>query len=381
MSVKSDIMGIVERLRKVLPAGMLPAAGGGSFVGVDIGGAFVKVIELGKKDDKVILKTYGESALGPLAQLAVGQATNLSVDQLALALNGLFDEANVKSRDVLFSIPLTATLLTVIEMPDLGEEKLKEMIPVEARKYVPTPLAEVSLSHWVIPRSAPVYIDPDAEAKNKDAPPKVDVLLAIVHNDVIAKYNSIAEKIGATSVSYEIEVFSTIRATLGRDNAPTMIIDIGAGNTKVALVEDGIVRISHLINAGSQDITTALAHAKGISMLEAEEMKREFGLPGDPNDPSVAEITRLAADRIFAEADRIFARYQREKRVAISKVILSGGGSLMKGILELAQKSFGTTVVYGNAFAEIEAPVVLLPLLKEAGPEFAVAVGLALRKF
>ncbi|MDO8521650.1 MAG: pilus assembly protein PilM [bacterium] len=375
---------LLEKLRGFLPAFLfskLSMPGGGSFVGIDIGGAFIKVVELAKKDDKVILKTYGEAALGPLSGLEVGQTALLPAEKLAEAMIGLFREANVISRDVIFSIPLTSTLLTVIEMPDVGDEKLKEMIPLEARKYVPTPLAEVSLSHWVIPRSAPVYIDPDSETKNKEAPPSVEVLLAIVHNDVIAKYNTIAEQIGATSVSYEIEVFSTIRATLGRDSAPTMIMDIGAGNTKVALVEEGVVRSSHLINAGSQDVTAALSHAKGISMLKAEEIKREFGLPGDPNDPSTAEITRLAADRIFAEADRIFARYQREKRIAIGKVILSGGGSLMKGVFELAQSSFGTTVVYGNAFAEIEAPAVLLPLLKEAGPEFAVAVGLALRKF
>lgn len=375
---------LLEQLRGLLPAFLfskLSMPGSGSFVGIDIGGAFVKVVELGKKGEKIILKTYGESALGPLAGLEVGQATNLPLPKLAEALSGLLREANVTSRDVIFSIPLTATLLTVIEMPDLGEEKLKEMIPLEARKYVPTPISEVSLAHWVIPKSAPGYVDPDTEAKNKDAPPRVEVLLAIVHNDVIAKYNDIAKAIGATSVSFEIEVFSTIRATLGRDTAPTMVLDIGAANTKVALVEEGVVRSSHLINAGSQDITLALAHAKGISMAKAEEMKREFGLPGDPNDPSVAEITRLAADRIFAEADRIFARYQREKRVAIGKVILSGGGSLMKGILDLAANSFGTAVLYGNAFESIEAPVVLLPLLKEAGPEFAVAVGLALRKF
>jgi hypothetical protein len=53
----------------------------------------------------------------------------------------------------------------------------------------------------------------------------------------------------------------------------------------------------------------------------------------------------------------------------------------MKGILDVAQKTFDATVAHGNAFERTEAPAVLEPLLKEAGPEFAVAVGLALRKF
>lgn len=366
----------------MVPAALLPRKrGGDAFVGIDIGGAFIKVVELGKKSGRVTLQTYGEIALGPLAGLEVGQAANLSVGKLVEAITDLFHEANVKSRDLIFSIPLTSTLLTMIEMPDLGEAKLKEMIPLEARKYIPTSMSEVSLSHWVVPRVTRTYVDPDKAKTSADAAPQVDVLLAVVYNDVLEKYNNIARELGATSVSFEIEIFSTIRSTLGRDTALMMIIDIGAANTKVALVEEGVVRSSHLISAGSQDISVALSHAKEIPMIKAEEMKREFGLPGSSSDAAIAEITRLATDRIFAEADRILAQYQREKRVAVAKVILSGGGSLMKGMLDLAQKSFETNIVYADPFARVDTPAVLEPLLKEAGPEFAVALGLVLRKF
>lgn len=366
-------------LQKIIDS-ILPKKGSGAVVGVDIGGAFIKVAQLHKKGGKAVLDTYGEIALGPVAGLEVGQATNLPVEKIVEALNDLFTEAKVTSRDLVFSLPFTSTLLTVIEMPDLGEAKLKEMIPIEARKYIPTSVSEVSISHWIIPRLVHSYVDPDVEEEKKDESPKVDVLLAAVHNDVLAKYTSIAEKVGATSTTFEIEVFSTIRSTLGRDTTPTMILDIGAANTKVAIVEDGIVRRAHLINVGSQDVTMTLSRSKGISVLRAEELKREFGLPGDPADLSIAEITRLSVERIFAEANRILTRYQHEKRVNVGKVFLTGGGVLMKGMLDLAQKSFNTTVVYGNAFEKVEAPAVLEPLLKEAGPEFAVAIGLALRK-
>ena len=64
----------------------------------------------------------------------------------------------------------------------------------------------------------------------------------------------------------------------------------------------------------------------------------------------------------------------------INKVILTGGGALLKGILPLASRNFETEVVHGNAFDKVEAPAVVEPLLKDSGPEFAVALGLALRK-
>ncbi len=360
-------------------AGLLPKKGSGSIVGLDIGSSFIKVVQLKKKGNKAMLETYGEIALGPLQGLEVGQATNLSVAKLVEAINDLFTEAKVTSRDIVFALPLTSTLLTVIEMPDLGEAKLKEMIPMEARKYIPTSVTEVSLSHWIIPKLSRTYIDPDQEKKDLSSP-KISVLLAAVHNDVIAKYNDIAHKIGATAATFEIEVFSTIRSTLGHDASASMIIDIGAANTKVVIVEEGVVRSSHLTNVGSQDITLALSRSRGVSMIEAEETKREFGLDGNPADATVAEVTRLAVERIFTEANRILTRYQNEKHIVINKVVLTGGGALLRGILPLASSNFETVVVQGNAFDKVEAPAVVEPLLKDSGPEFAVALGLALRK-
>src|SRR5438105_3723438 len=180
---------------------LFPKKGVGSLVGIDMGSAFIKAAQLHKKNGKAMLDTYGEIALGPIAGLEIGQATNLPVEKLAGALTDLFKEANITSRDVVFSLPLSSTLLTIIEMPDLGAEKLKEMIPLEARKYIPTSVSEVSLSHWIIPKLERNYVDPDQEEAAKNSAPKVDVLLVAVHNDVLARYTAIAEKIAATSVA------------------------------------------------------------------------------------------------------------------------------------------------------------------------------------
>jgi type IV pilus assembly protein PilM len=360
-------------------AGILPKKNSNSVVGLDIGSSFIKVVQLQKKGNKAVLDTYGEIALGPLAGLEVGQATNLPVEKIVEAIKDLFTEAKVTSRNIVLALPLTSTLLTVIEMPDLGESKLKEMVPIEARKYIPTSVSEVTLSFWKIPKLNRSYVDPDEEDRRKNEIPKVDVLLAAVHNDVLSKYNDIANKIGATSTTFEIEVFSTIRSSLARDSGPTMIIDIGATNTKIVMVEEGIVRSSHLTNVGSQDISVALSRSRNVSMLEAEEIKREFGLDGDPADGTIAEVVRLAVERVFFEANRLLTRYQQEKRITVNQVVLTGGGSLLKGALPLAERCFETRVVYGDAFTKVEAPAVVAPLLKESGPEFAVAIGLALR--
>jgi type IV pilus assembly protein PilM len=351
-----------------------------SVVGLDIGSAFVKVVQLRRKGAKAVLDTYGEIALGPLAGLEVGQSTQLPPEKIAEAVIDLMKEAKVTSHDIAVSLPVSSALLTVIEMPDLGDAKLKEMIPIEARKYIPTAVSEVALNWWVIPKGRAAYVDPDVEEKNKGQA-MVDVLLAAVHNDVMAKYHDITKRIGATDFSPEIEVFSAIRSALARESTLTMLVDIGASSTKVAIVDEGIIRSSHLINAGSQDVTLALSRSLGVPILDAEEIKREKGLVGDPNDPSVAEVTRIAVERIVAEISRIYAKYQRDKHVVVGSIVLSGGGALLKGLPDLMHQTFeGANILMANVFDRVESPAVLEELLKEASPEFAIAMGLAMRR-
>ena len=64
----------------------------------------------------------------------------------------------------------------------------------------------------------------------------------------------------------------------------------------------------------------------------------------------------------------------------MSKVVLVGGGSALKGIADFAKNSFQTPVVAGDPFSKVVAPAFLQKVLNETGPEFAVSVGIALRR-
>jgi hypothetical protein len=52
----------------------------------------------------------------------------------------------------------------------------------------------------------------------------------------------------------------------------------------------------------------------------------------------------------------------------------------LKGFTDLARISFQTDVVYADPFGRLETPAVLAEEFSHAGPEFAVAIGAALRR-
>jgi type IV pilus assembly protein PilM len=348
-----------------------------SVLGIDIGSSAIKIVQLRKKKGRAILETYGELALGPYGGTEMGRATNLSTDKLIEALNDVLKESNTTTKFAGMSIPLTSSFITFIRMPAMDDRKLAEMVPIEARKYIPVPISEVIMDWWVIPKEDQI---PGEENKVSNPKDSIDVLVVVIHNEAMNKFQDIANKASVATSFFEIEIFSTIRAVIEPGLQAQMICDMGAGTTKLYIVERGILRNSHTINRGSQDITLAISKALSISVAEAENLKRTFGLNAPAEQKELKDIITLTLDYIFYEANRVLLNYQKRSNQSISKVILTGGGALLPGFKDLASTNFQTEVMMGSPFSKVETPAFLNDVLKQAGPEFAVAVGAAIRK-
>ncbi|MBI2673953.1 MAG: pilus assembly protein PilM [Candidatus Zambryskibacteria bacterium] len=363
-----------------------------SVLGIDIGSSAIKIVQVKKKNGQAVLETYGELALGPYAGLGVGQAAALSPDKLAQALTDLMKEkeVNITTKKCGLSIPFASSLMSVIEMPDVSQKQLAVMVPLEARKYIPVPISEVMLDWSVIPKSEVQTNDlPDDTAveerslggKDTGAPAtlaKIDVLIVAIHNETVAHYQDIVAKSALEASFFEIEIFSTMRAALDETLRPVMIMDMGAASTKLYVVERGVIRSSHTVNRGSQDITLTVSKSLGISLERAEVMKRQMGVIGE--NKNLTEITMLTLDHIFAEVNNVLLSFEKKYNKTISKIVLVGGGSVLRGLADLAKNNFKTDVVLADPFSKVSAPAFLENILKETGPEFAVAIGLALRK-
>lgn len=351
-----------------------------SVLGIDVGSSSIKIVQLKKKGGKAILETYGALSLGPYAKGDVGQTTNLTPDELSTALLDVLKEANTTTKTGALAIPSSASMIFTISLPGaVSEASLPSIIPTEARKYIPVPITEVALDWWMIPKQAESIEETALPRGEKMPEAKTEVLVVAIHNDTLTRYRDILTKTEVNSTFFEMEVFSSIRATFGHELAPVLLMDFGASKTKLSIVEYGIVRTSHVVNRGSQDISRNIAQSLNIPFKDAEQMKRDIGLDRAQN-PVVSDVIKLSIDYIIAETNSVVLAYEKKYNKAISKIILTGGGALLRGLLEHAKESFRAEVVYGDPFSKAEAPAFLQPILATSGPEFAVAVGLALRQ-
>jgi type IV pilus assembly protein PilM len=346
-----------------------------SVIGIDIGSSAIKVVQIHRRGNKILLDTYGALSLGPYAKQAIGRATNLPLQTTITALNDILKEAKITSHRGGIAIPFSSSFMTQIEMPTDNEKQLQTMVPIEARKYIPVPITEVSLDWSIIPK------DFIKSAQSEDKSGKTDIMLVAIHNETITEFQQIIGKTGLDANFFEIEIFSTMRSVLGQNPEPIMILDIGAASTKLYIVERGGLRVSHTINKGSQDITSSIATSLNISIEQAEIMKRTSGyVKTNGEGADLSSLISFTLDYIFSESDRVMRNYQVKNNKSISKVVLVGGGAAMKGIVELATNHLKVAVETGDPFSKVEAPAVLTEVLRNNGPEFAVALGIALRR-
>lgn len=358
----------------------------GSVIGIDIGASSAKVVQLRASRGIAVLETYGEIALGPYAKQPIGKAVKLTPEKTAEAINDLMKEANVTSRVGSISIPFSSSLVSIIDVPKTDDEALKRMIPIEARKYIPVPITDVTLDWFVLPKeegekSAFDRVTPAPEGIRAKG---MEVLLVAIHNDILSSYRTITNNLGVTANFYEIEIFSAVRSSTGHGLAPVLIVDIGAATTKMYIVERGVVRMTHLVATGGQHMTETLGRTLEWEFEKAERVKREHGLItstaySSEENERIKTALLSTLSRIFSEINRVLLSYGQRYNKNVTQVILMGGGASLPGIADVAKTSLNADVSIADPFSRTEAPAFLEGVLQQIGPGFAVSVGVALR--
>lgn len=352
-----------------------------SAVGVDIGSSAIKIVEIKRKGSKAILETYGAIALGPYDEQDAGRTTNLPVEKISEALREVLKQSGVTAKEAAFSIPVQSSLIFAIDLPpQIKEGQMSSIVSTEARKYIPVPINEVSVDYFMLPKKEPSFLEMSDSSSSGGQEEKIDVLVVATQNDAVAKHRSIVSGASLSASFFEIEIFSSIRANFEHELSSVLLIDFGASRTKLSIVEFGMVKSYHTVDRGGADITDSISKSLSIPFYEAEKMKKEFGLFGNPTEKNLSEIIKIHVDYIFSETNNVVLGYEKKYNRIISKVIFTGGGSLLKGLPEVATNNFKAPIEIGHPFSKVNSPEFLQKVLETMGPEFAVALGLALRK-
>lgn len=336
-------------------------------LGIDIGTSAIKMAEVARVNHQKELTNYGVAKtreyLATIKDaLEAGGAKTLE-DQLGEFLKRLLEEAGMKTKEAVFSLPVFSSFSTTISFPaTMKEEELLRAVPFEAKSYVPLPLAEVELD-WIMLPSRPA-----------DMAGSREVFIVAVPKEIVEKYQRIAVSAGIRPIAFEVETFGLARA-LASKTASALIVDIGTAATSLTVTADGIVRFSHSVEVAGGEFSRVLAQGLRITLERAEEIKKQEGITSS----GVRNVLLPFIDQLVSEIGRALGIYER-KAAKVETILLSGGSSRLPGIAEYLSAKLGRSACIGQPLAGFRYPKDLEPILPELSSTFAVAVGLALRE-
>jgi cell division protein FtsA len=168
------------------------------------------------------------------------------------------------------------------------------------------------------------------------------------------------------------------------------LADIGAGSTELAVFHQGAVAYTGVIPVGGDHFTSDLSVGLCTPVNEAEKLKKLYGnaivtLVPEGNEVEVPSVgdrpSRLLPQRLLGEILEPRARELCEMlreairqsgmfEVCIAGMVLSGGGSRLPGLLDIAESVLRKPVRLSWPMPLAKMPVEL------AEPEFATGLGL-----
>lgn len=353
-----------------------------TFTGIDIGTSSLKIVELSKIGARIKLENYGEMKAFAFYEEPFRKFRKstllLSAEDIAKSIKGIFQEAKLKTRNVVFSIPDFSTFFTSFKLPPMTKAELSHAVEYEARQHVPLPLADITLDWQVVSGRV-------ADDRQKGTP--LGILLVAVPNEVVNQYQRIAELADLSLVAIEAEVFSLSRSAAGLERGTIVLVDIGAQSTTVSVVDKGLIKLSHSFDMGGNEFTRRISHALNVDYETAERIKKEQGLEhalgrenlefSEKNQPR--EILAPLIDLIIHEIEKISRHIVESEHKEPEKVILAGGSALLPGLSEYIGYQLKEQIVIAEPFTSLFYPPILEQTLKEMGPSWAVAVGAAMR--
>lgn len=343
-------------------------------VGVDIGSSSMKVVEVQERDGVLTLTTYGEIQLGPYAGQEIGQSVTLDQKKEQEALVDVIRESAVKSSSAVFAMPLASSFVTTISFKTEPKEDISSRVRVEARKYIPVPIGEVTLD-W-----AEIDSDSAGSKKSPTATVKRDVLVAAIQNEALNRFKVLMQFANLNEPPTEIECFSALRGVYKDDEKDIAVIDIGAVSTKLYIARGGLLQRMHRVRAGGSIATKRIASTLEISFEEAELLKRTIK-KDDENFHDVKRAHHSCYDRVWQEFNQVIREYENTLSTKIETVYLTGGGSVFPTTKQYIEDSLQQNIVYVNPFSKVAYPSFMEDMIKELGPTFHVALGSALRVF
>jgi len=344
-------MGIIDRIFKIER----------DVFGLDIGFQTIKIAQLKKRGAFFKLTNFGyfASPKNPFAKEHIKDKKALTE-----AISQAKNKIRLSTKSVVSALPESVVFTKIIQLPKLKPEELKNVVAHEAINFIPLEPNQTYLDFQLVGESNGNY----------------HILVVAAPKRLVDDFVEVLEKAGLSLVCLETKPLSNIRALVGPKNfkEEILIVDLGAVATSCTICKEKAIKLTVTFSFGSQLFTEKIASVLGVKLEKAEEIKIKNGITGKAG----LQIKQALEGSLGTLADKIietlnYYRKNRDDKVGLNKVILTGGGALMPGLRGFLEDKIGLRVELGDPWRMIKNPPSQAQVPKTL---FTTAIGSAMRQ-
>jgi type IV pilus assembly protein PilM len=337
-------------------------------IGLDIGSAYIKAALISDAKSGYELTNFG---IVPLEYGVITDGIINDKKRLISSIQELFKKMDIKGSDVVIAIAgHSSVIIKRITIPFMTEDELDLSIKYEAEQYVPFDINDVDIDFQIL-------------GPNKDTEGQMDVILIAAKKIVIKEYYDTVKQAGLNPVIIDAEAFALsnmFEVNYDISERNIALVNIGASITNINILQNKQPIFIRDIAIGGNHYTEILEKGLNVSREDAERLKLGRAIEGiDPID--VYGAMSSASEEIIAEIHRSFEFFRSSvSDEDITKIMLGGGVSLIKGLPEMMKERLGIDVEMIDPFKNIRISESLdTSLIRDIAPMASVVVGLALR--
>lgn len=339
-------------------------------VGLDIGTSSIKVVvsEYAKQQLNVIGVGVERS---PGVNRGIIVDIDTTVEAIKRAIKKAEQRANVSIKNVVVGVPSIqieiepchGMIAVASDNKEITAKDVNNVISAAKVKSVPPEREIIS----ILPKEFVV----DGFNGIKDPRGMIGVRLELFAHlvtgpkTIVHNIRRCVEKAGLKIEELVLQPLGTSQAALsdGERSFGTVIVDMGGGQTTAAAVHDDQIKFVYIDQESGEYVTKDISTVLNVTMENAETIKRDYGYVLEKNTQDKGyfltevvghkDLVRIEesylSEIIQARVVQIFENVKRalDSVDALSLpggVVLTGGSSVLPGIVELAEEIFGVPV-------------------------------------
>jgi len=331
--------------------------------GLDVGTSAVKIIQLRSDENG-----YTVTAAG-MAAIDVKVTSDRRGESVSKAIQECVQSAGIQTKFAVCGLCGQETVVRNFTLPLLKPEEMTGAVELEAKQVCPFNADDGFVDYQIVSRTEKEvhgYLVVAAGKFLRDRSKSVkDALLRNVLMDMDG-----------------LALINCLRYCRENETGPAAILNVGSSCATLAIIGGDNIPFVRDLNYAGKAIVEHLALQNSVTPIMVSGAMKEDGDSSGSDLDIQCNLEEASHKLISNVAETLYYDAVRRKSELVGKIFLCGGFALVDGFADLLKSKLPSETVLWNPFDKIHcAPSApCADMLRDKGPAFAVAAGLAMRQ-